>query len=386
VKINDAREFGRVAVVMGGESAEREVSLDSGRNVLAALRARGVDAHAVDGIPALLDALRAGHYARVFNILHGQHGGGEDGVLQGALDSLHVPYTGSGVLGSALSMDKVRTKQVWIAQGLPTPRFVALRKGRTHLHAAAALAPFRPADTFPHFAGEGTAGRSVAGGGRNSNGVDVHAAAAKIGLPVIVKPACEGSSVGVTRVHREEDLAAAAELAARYPGDLLVEELIEGDELTVAVLGREALPSIRIVPKGAFYDYHAKYVAEDTQYLCPGLDGAAEAELRALALAAFDAVGCAGWGRVDVMRDHEGRNFLLEVNTAPGMTSHSLVPKAAGTVGIDFETLCWRVLETSFDREMEAGNREPVAGNARAGSSGYRLPATGSRDPGRSTP
>ncbi|MEP7043688.1 MAG: D-alanine--D-alanine ligase [Dokdonella sp.] len=308
--IKDAREFGRVAVVMGGESAEREVSLDSGRNVLAALRAKGIDAHAIDGIPALLDSLRAGHYARVFNILHGQHGGGEDGVLQGALESLHVPYTGSGVLGSALSMDKVRTKQVWIAQALPTPRFVALRKGRGDL--------------------------------------DVHAAAAKIGLPVIVKPASEGSSVGVTRVFAEADLDAAAELATRYPGDLLVEEMIEGDELTVAVLARDVLPSIRIVPKGAFYDYHAKYVAEDTQYLCPGLDGAAETELRELALAAFDAVGCAGWGRVDVMRDRSGRNFLLEVNTAPGMTSHSLVPKAAATVGIDFQTLCWRILEGSF--------------------------------------
>ncbi|MEO7431550.1 MAG: D-alanine--D-alanine ligase [Dokdonella sp.] len=313
--IHDAREFGRVAVVMGGQSAEREVSLDSGRNVLAALRARNVDAHAVDGIPALLDALRAGHYARVFNILHGQHGGGEDGVLQGALESLHVPYTGSGVLGSALSMDKVRTKQVWIAEGLPTPRYVALRKGV------------------------------------GSGGVDVHAAAATIGLPVIVKPACEGSSVGVTRVFEESDLAAAAALAARYPGDLLVEEMIEGDELTVAILGRDALPSIRIVPKTAFYDYHAKYVAEDTQYLCPGLDGDAETQIRALALAAFDAVGCSGWGRVDVMRNRGGDNFLLEVNTAPGMTSHSLVPKSAGTVGIDFETLCWRVLETSFGRD-----------------------------------
>jgi len=309
-RITDPRAFGRVAVVMGGESAERAVSLDSGRNVLAALRAKGVDAHAVDGIPALLDSLRAGHYSRVFNILHGQHGGGEDGVLQGALESLHVPYTGSGVLGSALSMDKVRTKQVWIAEGLPTPRFVALRKGQGDL--------------------------------------DVHAAAAKIGLPVIVKPASEGSSVGVTRVFRDADLDAAAELAARYPGDLLVEEMIEGDELTVAVLAREVLPSIRIVPKGAFYDYHAKYVAEDTQYLCPGLEGEAEAELRALALAAFDAAGCAGWGRVDVMRDRAGRNFLLEVNTAPGMTSHSLVPKAAATVGIDFQTLCWRILESSF--------------------------------------
>jgi D-alanine-D-alanine ligase len=252
---------------------------------------------------------------RVFNILHGQHGGGEDGVLQGALESLRVPYTGSGVLGSALSMDKVRTKQVWIAEGLPTPRFVALRK------------------------------RDGAG--------DVHAAAAKLGLPVIVKPACEGSSVGVSRVLRESDLDAAAQLAARYPGDLLVEEMIVGQELTVAILGREALPSIRIVPKGEFYDYHAKYVAEDTQYLCPGLDGDAENEIRALALKAFDAVGCFGWGRVDVMRDREGRNYLLEVNTAPGMTSHSLVPKAARTTGIDFETLCWRILETSIERERD---------------------------------
>jgi len=342
MRIADARQFGRVAVVMGGQSAERDVSLDSGRNVLAALRAKGVDAHAVDGIPALLDALRAGHYARVFNILHGQHGGGEDGVLQGALESLRVPYTGSGVLGSALSMDKVRSKWVWLAQGLPTPRFVPLRKGD-----------------------------------------DVHAAAAKIGLPVIVKPASEGSSVGITRVFRDADLDAAVALAASYPGDLLVEELIEGDELTVAVLDREALPTIRIVPKGAFYDYHAKYVAEDTQYLCPGLDGTAETELRALALAAFDALGCAGWGRVDVMRDRQGRNWLLEANTAPGMTSHSLVPKAARAVGIDFETLCWRILESSFEKERELGigNRE----SEKAGPSHSPLPISHSREQPRGT-
>ncbi len=313
-RTTDPAAFGRVAVVMGGQSAEREVSLDSGANVLSALRARGVDAHAVDGIPALLDALRAGHYARVFNILHGQHGGGEDGVLQGALESLRVPYTGSGVLGSALSMDKVRSKQVWIAEGLPTPRYVALHAGA---QSAAAL----------------------------------RAAAAELGLPLIVKPACEGSSVGVTRVRQVSDLDAAAALAARYPGDLLVEEMIEGDELTVAVLAGVALPSIRIVPSGEFYDYHAKYLAEDTQYLCPGLESAAEETVRALAVRAFEALGCSGWGRVDIMRDRAGHSFLLEVNTAPGMTSHSLVPKAAATIGVGFEELCWRVLETSFARE-----------------------------------
>ncbi|HVT31601.1 MAG TPA: D-alanine--D-alanine ligase [Rhodanobacteraceae bacterium] len=340
-RISNPSLFGRVAVVMGGQSAEREVSLDSGRNVLAALRERGVDAHAVDGIPALLDALRAGHYARVFNILHGQRGGGEDGVLQGALESLHVPYTGSGVLGSALSMDKVRSKWVWIAQELPTPRFVPLRKGD-----------------------------------------DVHAAAAKLGLPVIVKPSSEGSSVGITRVFEERDLDAAVELAARYPGDLLVEELIEGDELTVSILGRESLPSIRIVPEGAFYDYHAKYVAEDTQYLCPGLDGAAEEEIRALALAAFDALGCSGWGRVDVMRDRQGRNWLLEANTAPGMTSHSLVPKAAKQVGIDFGTLCWRILESTFEKERESGTGNRESKGAAQSDSRFSIPDSRSSEGG----
>jgi D-alanine-D-alanine ligase len=309
--VNDPAQFGRVAVVMGGSSAEREVSLDSGRNVLEALKARGVDAQAIDGIPALLDALRAGHFARVFNILHGQHGGGEDGVLQGALESLHIPYTGSGVLGSALSMDKTRSKRVWQSLGLPTPKFVALPRG-----------------------------------------ADVHAAAKEIGFPLIVKPACEGSSVGVTRVFEEKDLDAAVALAEKYPGDLLMETLVEGDELTVGVLGRQVLPSIHIVPKGAFYDYNAKYVAEDTRYICPGLEGEAEASLRALALEAFDALGCFGWGRVDVMRDRQGRNWLLEVNTAPGMTSHSLVPKAAAVAGIDYQELCWRVLETSFREEQ----------------------------------
>ena len=312
-RIQNPADFGRVAVLMGGTSAEREVSLDSGRNVLEALRARGVDAHAVDGIPALIEALLQKKFDRVFNILHGNKGGGEDGTLQGLLEALGVPYTGSRVLGSALAMDKIRTKQVWLALGLPTPRYVRLNQDHDN-------APER-----------------------------VRAAARELGLPVILKPSCEGSSVGVSRVHSDADLDAAVALAAQYPGEMLMEQLIEGDELTVGILRGTALPSVRIVPKGQWYDYHAKYVAEDTQYLCPGLDGAAEDEIRALALAAFDAAGCSGWSRVDVMRDRtSGKLYLLEVNTAPGMTSHSLVPKAARQLGIDFETLCWLILETSM--------------------------------------
>ena len=304
----DPKAFGRVAVLLGGTSSEREVSLNSGANVLEALRQRGVDAQPVDGIPALVSALDQGRFDRVFNIMHG--GEGENGVVQGLLEALGVPYTGSGVLGSALTLDKIRTKQVWMSLGLPTPRYARLAKGE-----------------------------------------DVALVAARIGLPLIVKPSCEGSSVGVSRVFAAEDLPAAVELAARYPGELLVEELIEGGEYTVGILGDVALPTIRIVPAGEYYDYHAKYVAEDTQYLCPGLAGAAEAEMRALALAAFRAAGCHGWGRVDVMRDRAGRNFLLEVNTTPGMTSHSLVPKAARATGIEFDELVWRILETSFDRD-----------------------------------
>jgi D-alanine-D-alanine ligase len=254
----------------------------------------------------------------VFNVLHGQRGGGEDGVVQGLMDALSVPYTGSGVLGSALAMDKVRTKQVWLSLGLPTPRYVRL-----------------------------------------ANGVDaasVHEAARNIGLPVIVKPSSEGSSVGVSRVLVDADLDAAVELAARYPGELLMEQMVIGDELTVGILGDVALPSIRIVPKGQWYDYHAKYVAEDTQYLCPGLGETDEAQIGALALAAFRAAGCSGWGRVDVMRDRDsGALYLLEVNTAPGMTSHSLVPKAARQVGIGFEDLCWRILEQTVAQVAAGG-------------------------------
>jgi D-alanine-D-alanine ligase len=306
-RIADPRAFGKVAVLLGGTSSERAVSLDSGANVLAALQRSGIDAFAVDGIPALVEAIAAGRVDRVFNILHGTRGGGEDGVLQGLLEALRVPCTGAGVLGSALSMDKIRSKQVWQAIGLPTPAYRIVHTGE-----------------------------------------DVVGAARALGLPVIVKPAREGSSVGVTRVHAAADLDAAIALAARYDGELLMEQLIQGMELTVAILDGVALPSIRIVPAGEFYDYHAKYQAEDTVYLCPGLEGAAESELQALALRASDALGVTGWGRVDVMRDGDGGNWLLEVNTAPGMTSHSLVPKAAAKAGIGFDQLCWRVLETSL--------------------------------------
>jgi len=306
-RISDPAQFGRVAVLMGGTSSERDVSLNSGGNVLEALRRKRVQAEEVDGIPALVAGLTGRRFDRVFNILHGQRGGGEDGIVQGLLEAFAVPYTGSDVLGSALSMDKVRTKQVWLSLGLPTPSYVRLA----------------PAD-------------------------DVAAAVARLGLPVIVKPACEGSSVGVSRVTAEKELPDAVALARRYPGDLLMEQLIDGDELTVGILGDEALPTIRIVPAGSYYDYHAKYIAETTQYICPGLEGRAEEEVRALALAAFRAAACSGWGRVDLMRDRSGRNFLLEVNTSPGMTSHSLVPKAARAAGIDFDELVWRILETSL--------------------------------------
>ena len=240
---------------------------------------------------------------RVFNILHG--GDGENGVLQGLLQSLGVPYTGPGVLGSALTMDKIRTKQVWQAAGLPTAGFVRIAPGG-----------------------------------------DLAAAVRALGFPVFVKPSTEGSSVGVFKIESEDDLTPAVAFASSYAGELLAEQMLTGGEFTVGILGDVALPSVRIVPAQGWYDYHAKYIADDTQYLCPGLDNADdEARIRTLALEGFRAAGCSGWGRVDVMRHADGRFLLMEVNTAPGMTSHSLVPKAAAQVGIGFEALCWRILE-----------------------------------------
>jgi D-alanine-D-alanine ligase len=303
--VSTPERFGRVAVLYGGDSSEREVSLESGNNVLAALKRRGVKAEGIDGVPMLLKSIAAGRFDRVFNIMHG--GAGENGVVQGVLEGMQVPYTGSRVLGAALTLDKIRTKQVWQAQALPTPRYERLTVGG-----------------------------------------DVLAAAERLGLPVIVKPSLEGSSVGVTRVFSTSDLPAAVEHAARYSGELLMESLIEGGEYTVAILSGMALPSIRIVPAQGYYDYHAKYLAEDTTYVCPGLEGADESAIRVLALAAFHAAGAYGWGRVDLMRDQQGNMWLLEVNTTPGMTSHSLVPKAARQAGIDFDELAWRILETSI--------------------------------------
>ncbi len=309
MRIERAEDFGRVAVVMGGEGPEREVSLDGGREVLAALSARGVNCVAVDGIPDLLARAAGGEIDRVFNLLHGR--GGEDGALQGALKCLRIPCSGSGVLGSALSMDKSLSKRVWRDLGLET----------------AAHALLRPGD-------------------------DAAEAARAIGLPVVVKPVSEGSSFGISLVRDVDELAAPVALAFQYQRRIMIERLIEGRELTVGILTDRELPAIAIETERTFYDYQAKYIDDDTRYLIPcGLSEADEAELRQTARRAFAALNLSGWGRVDFIRDAGGRNLLLEINTTPGMTSHSLVPKAAAAVGIDFATLVWEILETSFDEE-----------------------------------
>jgi len=297
--------LGKVAVLMGGKSAEREISLMSGNGVLKALRSKGVDAYAFD--PAQRDVfdLKREGFARCFIALHGR--GGEDGTIQGALEVLGIPYTGSGVMGSAIGMDKWRTKMVWIANKLPTPRFRILD--------------------------EKTNWQSVA---------------RELKLPLIVKPANEGSTLGLTKVTSAKQLPEAYELAAKKYRDIaLAEQFIDGPEYTASVLGDEALPLIHIeAPKGN-YDYQNKYFSDDTKYHCPsGLPAKKEAELKALTLQAFRAVGCRGWGRVDIMLDKKKKKpWLLEVNTSPGMTGHSLVPMAAKAVGISYEDLCVRILE-----------------------------------------
>ena len=298
--------FGKVVVLMGGNSAERAISLKSGEAVLAALRASGVEAEGLDAAaPDLLERLIAGGFGRAFIALHGR--GGEDGVIQGALETLGLPYTGSGVLGSALAMDKVRSKQVWVARGLPTPDFVVAES---------------PAD--------------------------LARVEETLGFPVMVKPAREGSSIGMNRVDDAEALQAAWEEASGYDSEVLIERWITGGEYTVAILEGEALPPIRLETPRAYYDYTAKYEADSTRYLCPcGLAEGEEAEIRMLALEAFRALGCSGWGRVDLLRDGDGRFLLIEANTVPGMTDHSLVPMAARAAGMDFEALVLRILATS---------------------------------------
>jgi D-alanine-D-alanine ligase len=299
------RPFGKVGVLFGGRSAEREVSLKSGAMVLKALQGRGVDAHAFDPAERGLDALQAERFERVFIALHGRYG--EDGTLQGALELMGVPYTGSGVLASSLAMDKWRTKLVWHAAGIPTPRYDLLH-----------------ADT------------------------DFAAVVQRLGLPIMVKPANEGSSIGMSKVKRAEDLAAAYALAAKYDPIVIAEQFIEGIELTAGVLGSDPLPVIKLETAREFYDYEAKYISDDTRYILPcGLDAAAEAAVQAGVLRAFDALGCRGWGRVDLMMDRDARPYFLEVNTSPGMTDHSLVPMAARHAGIPFDELCVRILASA---------------------------------------
>ncbi len=309
------KQWGKVAVLMGGRSAEREISLQSGRGVLQALRARGVDAHAFDPAERDLADIQREGFARCFIALHGRYG--EDGTVQGALELMGVPYTGAGVLASSMAIDKVMTKRVWLAEGLPTPRHVVLHQGDAHR-----------ADDI----------------------------AQALGLPLIVKPAREGSSLGLSKVTQAADLPEAIARAARMDADVLCEQFISGDEVTCLVLGAGAGAAaqavVRIEAPGGNYDYEHKYFSDDTRYHVPsGLPPQEEADLRALAERAYRVLGCRGWGRLDVMIDRATRQpYLLEINTSPGMTSHSLAPLAARAMGLDYEALCLRLLaEATLD-------------------------------------
>ena len=300
-------EFGRVAVLYGGASAEREVSLVSGARVLEALRRRGVDVQGIDRGDDVIDQLVSGGFDRVFIALHGR--GGEDGTIQGALDTLGLPYTGSGVPGSALAIDKHRSKLVWLACGIPTPDFVMLESERGLPEAVGAL-----------------------------------------GYPLVVKPVHEGSTIGVSKVHDDESLHRAWFEALRFDDEIIAEPFLSGAEYTATILGDAELPLIRLETPHELYDYEAKYAeGAGTRYHCPcGLDEDTEASFKRLARAAFDALGATGWGRVDFVCDGAGDPYFIDVNTAPGMTSHSLVPMAAQAVGVDYDDLVWRILETSL--------------------------------------
>ena len=303
-----AADFGKVAVVMGGFAAEREVSLISGKAVLEGLQSKGIDAHAIDLDRDVVSTLKQGGFDRVFNVVHGR--GGEDGQLSGTLDLLKMPYTGSGVLGCALAMDKYRTKQIWQSLNLPTPNYLLIES-------KAQLAD-----------------------------------AAKLGFPLMLKAALEGSSIGVVKVSNEQALEAAWEEASACNSHVIAEQFVHGRgvEYTCSILGNRALPLIALHAKNDFYDYEAKYLADDTEYRVPcGLDETKEAEIQALCLKAFKAVDAKGWGRVDVMLDQAANPWLIEVNTVPGMTSHSLVPMAAKAVGLSFADLVWEVLAQTLE-------------------------------------
>ncbi len=307
LKINNPQQFGKVAVLMGGCAAEREVSLNSGLAVLNALKRKNIDAIGIDVGDNPIIALKNHAVDRVFNIIHGR--GGEDGVLQAVLEVMSLPYTGSGVLASALSMDKLKTKLCWQGLGLATPEWFLLKGDE-----------------------------------------DIEACIARLGFPVIVKPAEEGSSFGMSKANNKAELVDALKIAVQYDCDVYAEAWVQGSEYTVGVLEGEALPVIRLQFANAFYDYEAKYQANTTQYFCPcGLDSQQELALQRLSLQACDAVGVKGWGRVDVFIDTQGQAQLIEVNTVPGMTDHSLVPMAAEKSGIDFDELVWRILETSIN-------------------------------------
>ena len=300
--IKDVAQFGKVAVLMGGLSAEREISLLSGNAVLDALKNKGVDAHGIDVDENVVKELVNENYQRAFIVLHGR--GGEDGTMQGLLELMSVPYTGSGVMASSLAMDKLKTKQVWLAMGLPTPDFCILDSEETCQQALEIL-----------------------------------------GLPLIIKPVLEGSSIGMSKVEREDELVPAWEKAQQCGGTVIAEKWIVGEEYTAAMLDDQVLPMIKLKTSHKFYDYDAKYEADDTQYICPcGLPEAQEAEFAELAAAAFNAVGASSWGRVDFMVDENNQPWLIEVNTVPGMTSHSLVPMAAKQAGLSFEELVVRIL------------------------------------------
>ena len=302
----DPGVFGKVAVLMGGQSAEREVSLKSGSAVLNALTAKKINAHGIDVGHNILSVLASGHFDRVFIALHGR--GGEDGTIQGALEILGLPYTGSGVMASALAMDKLRTKYAWLGQGLSTPGYCTL-----------------------------------------TDDTDFAAVVAQYGLPLMIKPAHEGSSIGMSKVSQADQLQGAYQKAAKYDSEVFAEQWITGKEYTVAILGDTALPVIRLETPNDFYDYEAKYVSDTTGYHIPcGLDEAKEQELQSLALKAFKGVGAYGWGRIDVICDDNAKPYLIELNTIPGLTDHSLVPMAAKAAGIGFEDLIVRILQTTL--------------------------------------